>query len=306
MNIDKAREIYNKILTKITPGFVEAVIKYANFERRLGDLRKVESIYEENISSTYLKQAPKALAYLSMHYARFVDYTLKNTTKAREIYKRALEKAASVKNLWLSYINFEIAQGGSDVEERVCKLFDSALQAVDESTDKTAAAEDKPELYTKYIEFLSDYGRNIERFRKVKKAFHSLFPTQTTPTGDSKKRPLEGGEANQKASKYQRVGYQQSTYSTPYASYPTSNPAPLVTTTATAAAAAAQIGAAANYYGQYAGYANPYAGYPGATAAQTGAAGYPYYQYPYATPGAATQYAATNAGYSASGQYNYT
>jgi len=174
---DTARNIYHHLL-EIAPGHVESILRYINFERRQKNFEKCESLYEDGISKTESVSS----AFLSIHYARFQDQIRKNLAKVREIYTTAILKAPEIKNIWLTFINFERNQGGEDMEERVSSLYEKAVSP----TDTKLTKEELAQMLLSYLEFLEDFGSSVHKHLKISKQYKAQFTT-----AKSKKRPAE-------------------------------------------------------------------------------------------------------------------
>eukprot|EP00742_Colponemidia_sp_Colp-10_P003316 GILJ01003530.1.p1 GENE.GILJ01003530.1~~GILJ01003530.1.p1 ORF type:complete len:613 (+),score=106.44 GILJ01003530.1:52-1890(+) len=231
-NVQAARDTYDHLISTVAPGLVEAVIKCINFERRQKNLDRAVNLYENALLTTDSKTGP----YLVMHYARFCRLFLNSVEKGREVFNGAMERFPENKNIVLAYINFE--QQGSDVESKVSAIFERSI-----GEQSKLSEDDKLELWTLYLEFLSDRANSINDLRQLQVRFRSTYP-DPSKKGTLRKRTLESDDSYQgSAAKQARTQQYQA------ANYP---------------AAAAATGTGADAYS----YANYYAGY------QTGADAY--------------------------------
>ena len=46
-HVDAARSTYRLVVDQLSPGLVEAVVEFANFERRQGDVPAAKKVYED-------------------------------------------------------------------------------------------------------------------------------------------------------------------------------------------------------------------------------------------------------------------
>jgi pre-mRNA-processing factor 39 len=90
-DIPGARAAYELLNSEISPGLIEAIIKHANMEHRLGNLEDAYSLYEQAIAIEKGKEHSQTLPMLYAQYSRFVYMVSANAEKAREILVQALE-----------------------------------------------------------------------------------------------------------------------------------------------------------------------------------------------------------------------
>ncbi|KAJ7009004.1 pre-mRNA-processing factor 39-like isoform X2 [Populus alba x Populus x berolinensis] len=106
-DVSGARAAYQVLHAEIAPGLLEAIIKHANMERRLGNLEDAFSLYEQAIAIEKGKEHSQVLPALYAQYARFVYLASNNVEKAREILLEGLENAQFSKPLLEALIHFE-------------------------------------------------------------------------------------------------------------------------------------------------------------------------------------------------------
>ncbi|MBA0802668.1 hypothetical protein Gohar_012946 [Gossypium harknessii] len=70
-DIPGARAAYQLVHNEISPGFLEAIIKHANMERRLGKLEDAFSLYEQAIAIEKGKEHSQTLPMMYAQYSRF-------------------------------------------------------------------------------------------------------------------------------------------------------------------------------------------------------------------------------------------
>lgn len=241
-NHDRAENLFQTVM-KMIPNHVESIMRYINFKRRQKDYETCCRLYEEAITKA---KSPLTVAFLSMHYARFLEKTRNDPKKAREVYSSAIQRAGSIKHLWIAFINFEIAQNDENMEERVVALYTKALEASE--GEQKLSLEDRKDILLSFVEFANDTGSDIRRFRQLTKEYR-----QMVKVAPSRKRPLEQPENEEETNKPTKV--------------PRTGESPTVT--AASASQPVVMPPTSPYYGQYAmpsyyGYNYPYMhGYPG-------------------------------------------
>ena len=50
-NVNAARSTYRLVVDQLSPGLVEAVVEFANFERRQGDVAAAKKVYEDTLTA---------------------------------------------------------------------------------------------------------------------------------------------------------------------------------------------------------------------------------------------------------------
>nr|KJB11039.1 hypothetical protein B456_001G237700 [Gossypium raimondii] len=106
-DIPGARAAYQLVHSEISPGFLEAIIKHANMESRLGKLDDAFSLYEQAIAIEKGKEHSQTLPMLYAQYSRFSFLVSGNAEKAREILTRALDHVQLSKPFLEALIHFE-------------------------------------------------------------------------------------------------------------------------------------------------------------------------------------------------------
>eukprot|EP01132_Coremiostelium_polycephalum_P005951 gene5951-7411_t len=204
-NIEKAKSILNNI-HNLCPGHLETNLRLANFERRNNGNESAEKVYEN--AFTMLENDPKSYPLITACYAKFVSLFLSDSEKARSIYEKAVSLHSDIKNLWLSYINFEMnnqSTGSSPeiVQEKITNIYQNAL-----ATTSKLSNDDKIELWTNYLEFTLDWSKDIKIYRKLQNDFKKAYPSGKP---ESKKRPLP--ESNNSGSPSENGSSKRAAYS---------------------------------------------------------------------------------------------
>ena len=64
-NVDAARSTYRMVVGQLSPGLVEAVVEFANFERRQGDVPAAKKVYEDALTAAEAKEGEPSQAHKS-------------------------------------------------------------------------------------------------------------------------------------------------------------------------------------------------------------------------------------------------
>lgn len=152
--IDDARGVYDKVIEDVSPGLLEANLKFANFERRMGSFDEAASLYLKalSISNGHVK------AHLALHYSQFQVKVLRNLNGARQSLETALEIVPLNKELLRTYFHVEAAQEREDTLARVSAIFQFAL----DREDNDLSWIDQKELWRTYKEYVGDNGQIID------------------------------------------------------------------------------------------------------------------------------------------------
>ncbi|CAM8933573.1 unnamed protein product [Rhodiola kirilowii] len=248
-DISEARAAYQLVHSEISPGQLEALIKHANMEKRLGKLEDAFSLYEQAIAIEKGKEQSQTLPMLFAQYSRFVYLVSGNIEKAREILVSALDHVQPSKPLLEALIHLESVTSAPKQMDLLESLVDRYLNPNPESPSDAIASE-KEELSCIYLEFLDLFG-DAQSTKKADARHAKLFGHRSSSA--LRKRSAEDPLVSDRA-KLARADPAQSgmpTYPTPqtqwpggYGSQPQAWPQ--------ASAAQGQ---------QYAGYAQPVAAY---------------------------------------------
>ncbi|KAG4396346.1 hypothetical protein GLYMA_19G168100v4 [Glycine max] len=87
-DIDGARAAYQLVHTETSPGLLEAIIKHANMEYRLGKMEDAFSLYEHAIAIEKGKEHSQTLPMLFAQYSRFVYLALLHFEAIQPLPKR--------------------------------------------------------------------------------------------------------------------------------------------------------------------------------------------------------------------------
>lgn len=195
-DVSGARAAYQVVHAEIAPGLLEAIIKHANMERRLGNLEDAFTLYEQAIAIEKGKEHSQVLPALYAQYARFVYLASNNVEKAREILLEGLENAQFSKPLLEALIHFETFLPLPKRIDYLDSLVDKFILPNSDSVNAASASE-REELSCIFLEFLGIFGDA----QSIKKAAdrHAKFFLPHRSKSELKKRHAEDYLASDKA-----------------------------------------------------------------------------------------------------------
>lgn len=185
-DIEGARAAYQLLHTEISPGLMEATIRHANMEHRLGNLEDAFSVYEQAIAIEKGKEHSQTLPFLFAQYARFCLLVVGNVEKSQEILVGALENVQSSKPLIEALILLESMRP----HQKQIEYLDSIVEKfIIPSADNanTASVSEREELSSIFLEFLDLFG-NAQSIKRADDRHVKLFLRIST---ESRKRQAE-------------------------------------------------------------------------------------------------------------------
>ncbi|XP_071717760.1 pre-mRNA-processing factor 39-1 [Rutidosis leptorrhynchoides] len=188
-DIAGARASYQLVHTEISPGLLEAIIKHANMEHRLGNLEEACSLYEQTIAIEKGKEQSQTLPLLFAQYSRFLYLVLGKVEKAREVLDQALESNQLSKPLLEALIHMESIQSRPKRIDRVDSLVEKFIAPGPDDTNPASYAE-REELSSIFLEFLDLFG-NAQIIKKADNRHAKLFIHHKS-VSESKKRHMDG------------------------------------------------------------------------------------------------------------------
>lgn len=195
-DIDGARAAYQLVHTETSPGLLEAIIKHANMERRLGNLEGAYSLYEQAIAIEKGKEHSQTLPMLYAQYSRFLHLVSGNAEKARQILFDSLDHVQLSKPLLEALIHFESIQSAPKQIDYLETLVDKFLVPNSDSSN-TANAAEREELSCVFLEFLGLFG-DVQLIKKAEDRHARLFLPHRS-TSELKKRHAEDFLASERA-----------------------------------------------------------------------------------------------------------
>ncbi|XP_010556865.1 PREDICTED: pre-mRNA-processing factor 39-like [Tarenaya hassleriana] len=187
-DITGARAAYQLVHSEISPGLLEAIIRHANMERRLGNLDDAFSLYEQAIAIEKGKEHSPILPILYAQYSRFTYLVSGDAEKARKILVEALDHVQPSKTFLEALIHFETIQPPPRQIDYLQPLVEKFMMPNADSQSSASLAE-REELSSIYIEFLGLFG-DAKSLKKFEDQHAKLFsPHRSTP--ELKKRSAE-------------------------------------------------------------------------------------------------------------------
>lgn len=123
-----ARQHYETIINQIAPTHLESLIKFANFEKRQGDLSKAIELYTKAVEVSTDAQRP----YVAAHAAQCAAQA-NEADKGREFLEVAKEQGAKSLSFWMAFLSMEATAEEGDVSES--RLFAVAKEAKQNLTE---------------------------------------------------------------------------------------------------------------------------------------------------------------------------
>ncbi|CAH9051093.1 unnamed protein product [Cuscuta epithymum] len=195
-DIPGARAAYQLVHSEISPGLLEATIKHANMEHRLGNLDDACSLYEQAIAIEKAKEHSQSLPLLFAQYSRFLYLVSGKVEKAREIIDQAVENGNLSKPLLEAIIHLESIQPHTKRINYLDPLVDRFIvPTIDAST--VASIDEREELSSIYLEFLDLFG-DTKTIKKADDRHAKLFLRNRTSLLESKKRHADDYLASDK------------------------------------------------------------------------------------------------------------
>ncbi|CAA0833407.1 Tetratricopeptide repeat (TPR)-like superfamily protein [Striga hermonthica] len=184
-DVTGARAAYQLVHTGISPGLLEAIIKHANMENRLGNLEDACSLYEQAIAIEKGKEQSQALPLLFAQYSRFIFLVSGNVEKAREILVQGVESSQLSKPLLEAIIHLESIQTLPKQIEYLDSLVDKFIVPNPENPS-IPSVDEREELSNIFLEFLDLFG-DAQTIMKADNRHAKLFLHRKS-TSESKKR----------------------------------------------------------------------------------------------------------------------
>ncbi|KAJ3682409.1 hypothetical protein LUZ60_014982 [Juncus effusus] len=280
-DIEGARAEYQLIYTDISPGLLEAIVKHANMEYRLGEKESAFGIYEKEIAVEQAKEQSQLLPMLIVQYSRFLYLVDGNLEKAREILSGSIEQMQLSKPIIEAIIHLESISPSPKRIDLLNSLVEKFITPNEENPNSSTERED---LSCIFLEFLDLFG-DLETIKKATKKHNILFSRQRSVLS-TRKRSSDDSFSSDRAKRLKTGVDQSQTQAQVQSTYPavqTQDPAQAQWTAGAYAQKAPapaptypatyppQAGYAA-YGGAYAGYNQPatqaYGAYPTSYAPQ--------------------------------------
>ncbi|MQL81326.1 hypothetical protein Taro_013792, partial [Colocasia esculenta] len=168
-----ARAEYQLLHSEISPGFLEAIVRHANMEYRLGNKEAAFSVYEESIAAERGKELSQVLPMLLAQYSRFLYLITGDSEKAKEVLSGGFEHVQLSKTLIEAIIHLEAILPSP---KRIDYLDSLVERFITPSSDNPNAAStaDREDLSSIYMEFLDLFG-DAQSIKKADTRHGMLF-----------------------------------------------------------------------------------------------------------------------------------
>lgn len=168
--VDVARDIHEAILAQL-PDCVEAVISWANLQRRQSGLDAAIEVYKAQIDAPHVDIFTKAV--LVSRWA-FLLWQIKGSVdEARTVFAKNVQWYADSRHFWQEWLKFELEQPTnaeleSEHAERVKHIFDELRS---KSRISTAA---KKSLFLTYLAYLQERGdkESMKQFLAIQREIY--------------------------------------------------------------------------------------------------------------------------------------
>ncbi|CAH0476662.1 unnamed protein product [Peronospora belbahrii] len=162
--LQKAQDMYMKVLSDVAPKLAEAFLRYCNFERRRGDVDTAKTWFERGME--VVKDEVEAFSYVATSYATFLHKFVGDTASARAVFERAVQQNNGSILLWLNFIHFEVNANGKcpELVPRVSRVYELALE-----DSCSLSMDEKNDLWFQYVEFIENYGGTIAQVRDLRR-----------------------------------------------------------------------------------------------------------------------------------------
>ncbi|KAE8660399.1 cysteine-rich repeat secretory protein 3-like isoform X1 [Hibiscus syriacus] len=183
-DIQGAQAAYQLVHSEISPGLLEAIIKHANMEHRLGKIEDAFSLYEQAIAIEKGKEHSQTLPMLYAQYSRFSYLVCGNAKKAREILAGTLDNVQLSKPFLEALIHFETILPPPRQIDYLELLVDKFI-----APNSDGSAADKEDLSSIFLEFLNLFG-DVQSIKKAEDRHAKLFLPRR-PMSELRKRHAE-------------------------------------------------------------------------------------------------------------------
>ncbi|CAM0871886.1 unnamed protein product [Alopecurus aequalis] len=180
-----ARAEYQHLHSELYPGFLEAIVKHANMEHRLGDKESACLVYEKAIAAEKEKDQSQLLPTLLIQYSRFL-YMVRDLEKAREI----SSGLHGLVNMTKSILEAVIFLESVFPSERRIDFLDSLVEKFltpEPTQGELASVSDKEELSSIFLEFLDTFG-DAQSIKKATTRHTVLFSRRRSILPSKKRR----------------------------------------------------------------------------------------------------------------------
>ncbi|KAI6093701.1 pre-mRNA-processing factor 39 [Hypoxylon rubiginosum] len=203
--VDVARAVHEAILMQL-PDSVEAIVSWANLERRQSGLDAAIQVYSTQINTSHVNIFTKAVlvtrwAYLLWKIKGSVD-------EARTVFLKNVQWYADSRHFWEKWLQFELEQPtNAELESQNGKRIEHIFQELLAKSRISSAA--KKELFLEYLDYLQERGsaEAMKQFLIVDREIYgppslAVLDRPTTKENGVAKTPLDDATRAKAESRY--------------------------------------------------------------------------------------------------------
>jgi pre-mRNA-processing factor 39 len=175
-NVEEARRLYKHAYEKIgkryvAPGLVEGVYKHINLERKAQNYDEVVRLYELAIDVAKQNNDSYTIAFISCHFARFLQHHLNDLDRALSVYEAAINLTTGHNFLYNLYIVglWSLSDPISRLD-RIKKVYEAAV-----NERNNLIEEERLELWLSYINFIRNHWPDRQETRDIEERFRRSF-----------------------------------------------------------------------------------------------------------------------------------
>ncbi|KAJ8467807.1 hypothetical protein OPV22_030359 [Ensete ventricosum] len=191
-----ARTQYQILYSEVSPGLLEAFVRHANMEYRLGEKEAAFSVYQTAISAEQGKEQSQLLPLLLVQYSRFLYLVVGDADKGREVLSGHLENMQLSRPVLEAVIHLESIQPLPKRVDYLDSLVEKFITPNPENPN-LASTIDREEISCIFLEFLDHFG-DAQSIKKADNRHALLFQRQKSMLV-SKKRYAEDFLSSDKA-----------------------------------------------------------------------------------------------------------
>ena len=84
-NIQKARNLYENLVTEVAQGHIKSVLAFIAFERRQNNNEKVKDLFYKAFQNALSRKDGKSITFISLQYSRFLAFKSNEVQRACDI-----------------------------------------------------------------------------------------------------------------------------------------------------------------------------------------------------------------------------
>ena len=104
-NAQKARSLYENLVSEVAPGHIKSVLAFISFERRQNNNDKVRDLFYKAYQNALNRKDSRSITFIGLQYARFLAFKTNEVQRACDILDQATSTVKDSKVLYLSYVN---------------------------------------------------------------------------------------------------------------------------------------------------------------------------------------------------------